>query len=413
MSDDLNHIIRSAFEENSSESAPNSLWSAIDTELTENEIDVTIKDSFESQQSAAPEMVWERVQNQLDIDRVWIRIAGKIRIKKYAYVLRYACAAIILMLPFALDYDFNTSEINVNQNAVSPPIAVGKSVVISLEDSLVIESNSFKAPRIIQAVADRNNQIINAEPLPTPVDTNIVDEKMDFDDYIAMRPMASIAQSERLQLKTKLSLKPKRSIGLIVGAVSSLDNTWIIDNDTRTGFDSESLVDNQISLGSSFGAFAEYQLNRRYSIFAEYLFQSRSRQHQDIFDNEGFYTHKEREVNSYKFALMVTRYTQPKFHGVSHRTLFRFGGYYSGVKSDLTYTDQIVTSVNSIYKRHDVGLRMEIGQRVYLKSFILEGGIKSEYGLANLASDKSEIPPHLNFTRFVSGGLYLKAAYSF
>ena len=125
------------------------------------------------------------------------------------------------------------------------------------------------------------------------------------------------------------------------------------------------------------------------------------------------YSLKEREINSYKLALMLGWYTQPKLHGVSHSTVVKLGGYYSGVKSDYTMIDGAITDVNSIYKRNDSGLRLEVGKRLYVRSFVIDGGVRADYGLVNLTSTKSYIPSHLNFTRLVSGGAYLRIGYAF
>jgi len=416
MSDYMKNIVRSAFEHQSSESAPNSIWSAIHNELALNEVDVAIKESFEGQQGKAPEMVWERVQNQLDIERVWTRIASKIQIRRYGYVLRYACAVLLLLIPFALD--FNNVEMNSsmtsdqgNRDATTNP---SRTIEATNREQSTEQSNSIQSTATVQATLltiPNTPRFVNVV-IPKSSQEIVTKEIGDL-AQLKTRPVLALNQPQNLQLQPFFNPKPKRSLGLIVGGVSSLDNTWIIDNETRSGFDDQSLVENEISMASSYGAFAEYQINRRYSIFAEYLFQSRTRQHALVYNESGKYIDKLREINTYKLAFLVTRYSQPKFNGISHSTLLRFGGYMSGVKNDFTTLDGVITNVNSVYKRHDIGLRAEIGKRIYLRSFVIEGGIKTEFGLANLASFKSNIPPQLNFTRLVSGGAYIRLGYSF
>ena len=413
MKKDLNHIVHSAFESEGAQNAPNSIWSTISDELRKSTVDSAVKESFEGQYDKAPEVIWERVQDQLDVDRVWTRIASKISIRKYGYLLRDVAILLILLLPFNLDFDFIDSSIGSSDSNIEN---LGTSNELALISDKANKKDVSKDDVVVKLIANvpimhPSRRIIESHEPIKPVEHTV--DHLSMDAHLNTLPLVSLHQASDLELQSLFTPKPKkRSIGLMVGGVSSLENTWILDNATRSGFDNGSLVENEFSVGTSFGIFTEYQWKPRFSISGEYFFQSRSNQQTHIYD-KGKYVDKEREINSYKFALMLGWNTYPKFHGVSHSTVLRFGGYYTGIKSDYTRVNHVITSVNSIYKRHDAGLRLELGKRIYLKSFIIDGGIKAEYGMVNLASSKTVIPPHLNFTRLVSGGIYLKAAYAF
>ena len=411
MKKDLNYIVRSSFENEGVEKAPNNFWDNISNELEQSEVDSIVKDSFEGQQDTAPEMVWERVQDQLDIDRVWIRIANKINIRRYGHLMRYVAVLLLLILPFNLDFDVSdlTNAPSVIEATLNNSIEVSDNLGVGND----IEDTNQEIPNLL------GYQLNSASPAPSNSESNpVVDpvevpvKNMTLDVNLATLPLASLNQTTLPEIQPLFTPKPKRSLGLMLGGVASLDNTWILDNETRSGFDNESLVENEFTLGSSYGVFAEYQLKPRFSISAEYLFQSRSNQRLHFYDH-GVYSLKEREINSYKLALMLGWYTQPKLHGVSHSTVVKLGGYYSGVKSDYTMIDGAITDVNSIYKRNDSGLRLEVGKRLYVRSFVIDGGVRADYGLVNLTSTKSYIPSHLNFTRLVSGGAYLRIGYAF
>jgi hypothetical protein len=410
---DLNDIVHSAFEGEGAENAPNAIWSTISDELGKSKVDSAVKESFEAQYDKAPELVWERVQDQLDVDRVWTRIASKISIRKYGYLLRNVAILLILLLPFNLDFDFIDSSIDSSDSNIENLGTSNELALISDKPNKKTVSKDHVVVKLIanEPIVHPSRIIIESHEPIKPVEYTV--DHLSMDAHMNTLPLVSIHQASDLELQSLFTPKPKkRSLGLIVGGVASLENTWILDNETRSGFDNGSLVENEFSIGTSYGIFAEYQWKRRFSISGEYLFQSRSNQQTQIYD-KGKYMDKEREINSYKLALMLGWNTHPKFHGVSHSTVLRFGGYYSGVKSDYTSINHVITGVNSIYKRHDAGLRLELGKRIYLKSFIIEGGMKADYGMVNLASSKTIIPPHLNFTRLVSGGIYLKAAYAF
>lgn len=411
MKDDLNNIVRSSFEGSGAEKAPDNLWSAISDELEQSGVDTIVKDSFEGQRDAAPEMVWERVQDQLDIDRVWFNIAGRISIRRYGYYLHFAAMILLLLLPFNLDYNFfETAEVG---NAVNSGDNSSTEYVTSTEDNNGQVQNEIVSNDVFTYPSNVGNSTSpEIDPNPNISSNNSSFDLKTFDTRLASLDLIDLNNALVPTMKPLFSPKPKRSIGLSVGAVSSLENTWVLDNSTRSGFDENSLVENEFSLGASYGVFAEYQIKPRFSITGEYIFQSRVNQHSHFYEN-GLYSHKEQEINSYKISLLAGWNTRPKFNGVSHCTVLRIGGYYTGVKSNFTHVNNTIREVNTIRKQHDGGVRMELGKKIYLRPFAIEGGLKVDYGLANLASQKSYIPAHLNFTRVVSGGLYLKAAYSF
>ncbi|XOV67879.1 MAG: hypothetical protein ACFHU9_01650 [Fluviicola sp.] len=410
MNDDLNNIVRSSFEDSGAEKAPESLWLSINSELEQREIDTIVKDSFEGQKDTAPEMVWQRVEDQLDIDRVWFNIVGKIKIRHYSRYLRFAAMLLLLLLPFNLDYNlFETTTVRITTTSTD----------LSSNDftSSIDETNEQPQEEIIVAnsfmyQSNVPNSSSKDDPKPNVSTHKATSDLTEIDTRLAILDLASIDNGLVPAIHPLISPKPKRSVGLLIGAVTSLENTWVLDNETRSGFDENSLVENEFSLGTSYGIFAEYQMKPRFSLTGEYLFQSRAKQHSHFYDN-GIYSHKEQEINSYRLSLLAGWNTRPKFYGVSHSTVFRLGAYYSGVKSNYVQINHAITEVNTIRKQRDAGIRAELGKKVYLKSFALEGGIRANYGLGNLASQKSFIPSHLNFTRLVSGGLYLKAAYAF
>ncbi|XOV67546.1 MAG: hypothetical protein ACFHU9_18180 [Fluviicola sp.] len=422
MKDDFKNIIQSAFENETSEKAPRDIWSAIGAELDQSKIDVAVKDSFEGKKGkkdAAPEFVWENVQDQLDIDRVWIRIANSIKIRKYVSYAQYAALLLLLLLPFNLDI-YTSEPTLVNTGSTSRYMEISMEVNRDKNDAdaqLVLANTS--------STELRTNQSRNSVNISNPIKSS--QSPLDLLSENRTKPDVSISEYEKLDLLALNTIglvwdhdikptftpnKPRRQIGLLIGAVGTGENTWIIDNETRSGFDNGSLVQNGFSLGSSYGVFAEYQIKPRFSIIGEYLIQSRLNQKANLFQN-GKYSLKEREVNSYRLAVFGGWNTTPKFYGVTHTTTVKFGGYYSGIKSDYTRIDGVLTKVNDINEGGDIGLHFELGKRIYLKSFVLDGGIRADYGLLNVASKKSNIPAHLNYTRMVSGGLYLKLAYTF
>jgi hypothetical protein len=204
----------------------------------------------------------------------------------------------------------------------------------------------------------------------------------------------------------------KKSSRLMLGAISGIDNTWIIDNTTRSGFDNSSLVQNDISFGGYYGVFAEWKLKPRFALTGEYIFQARSRQNLDFFNQEGLYVHQYQEINTQRAALLSTFYTQPKFIGVSHSNVFKFGICYSNVKNNVTTVNDMVVNKNSIVNRHDFGFQGEIGKRFYLRSFVIGAGISGHLGLLNMAPANGPVPASLNFTRIASGGVYLRVGYA-
>ncbi|MBL4862818.1 MAG: hypothetical protein JKY09_07375 [Crocinitomicaceae bacterium] len=427
MSDKLDNIINSSFSNERSESAPDFVWGGIKDELANSsEVDAKVKNSFESGMEQVPEMVWEKVQDQLDVDRVWLNIVKRIALPRNRSILRYACSVLILLLPFALDYysvENNGLNLTSEKYIIHSEFLSQQNSFNNEDDNLLTSSiNDDKSKSSIKDLnitkSGQSNQVVKTDDHRINQDgittfASVITEEL-FEGLEVLPLKLLLLTRNNFDPELAIPYRPilKRKIGITIGSVASLDDTWIIDNDTRNGFDSESIVENKISLASSYGAFVDTKLGRRYSIQGEYLFQSKTRQLTQLYIN-GEYSLKEREINTYKALIMLSRNFEPRFNGVTHSTSIRFGGYVSGVKSDYTRYNHVLLEFNSIYKRNDIGLRFEIGEKVHLRSVSIEGGIKGEYGLLNLASYKGKIPPHLNFTRVASVGAYIKLGYSF
>ena len=427
MSDKLDDIINSSFSNGENESAPDFVWGGVNDYLDNSSVvDAKVKSSFESANESAPEMVWDKVQDQLDIDRAWVNIVNRITLPRRKRILAYACSVLLLFLPFVLDHNSietnptgliseeitNYSESGSELN--SPNSDSDKSIVrpIKSDKPLLdfVDLYANQSAQVNQTNKPGSNAGLNIDPSTIP---SLISVEIDGTlETLALEPILLARNDVQPSLLNPRRPIVKRNLGITIGGVGSLCNSWVIDNDTRNGFDPESIVENKFSLASSYGAFVDVKIGRRYSIQGEYLFQSKTRQLTQLYI-DGEYTLKEREINAYKIVLMASRNFEPKSAGLKHSTSIRFGGYLSGVKSDFTRYNDVLLKFNSIYKRNDIGLRFEIAKKIHLKSFSIEGGIKGEYGLLNLAPYQDKTPPHLNFTRTASVGAFIKLGYSF
>ena len=426
MTDKIDHIVNKSFSNGEKESAPDFVWGRISDELTESSVvDQKVKASFNSGADSAPEMVWEKIQDQIDIDHVWMQIAKRLVLPKKMNVLKYAAAILILMLPFMLDY--NNSEFNITSSEfenVASKESSTKAVLVGKVQHVNIPSKSASEKSTISSLHGflNNRNIVNSSLNSvsgiqnSTSSINSLPSEPSVVNTLPMVPLSPILVTYQYDLDNSHAspLKPllKRRLGITLGAVASIDNTWILNNETRRGFDSESLVENKLSFASSYGIFADVKFGRRYSLQPEYLFQSRTRQITQLYIN-GDYSKKEIEINSYKISLLLSRNFDPKIHGITHSTSLRLGAYLSGIKSNETKVNEILINKNDLYKRHNIGLRMEMGKKLYLRSWSFDVGLKGEYGFLNLASHTDKIPMKFNFTRELSLGAYFKFGYSF
>lgn len=417
----VDHIIKDSFESNNLEKAPENIWGAIGNELDQSEVDSAVKNAFEMQSNKAPEAVWNNIQDQLDIDRVWIRISDHIFIKQRVSITQVAAMLLLLFVPFMLDRDPLFPFIDAGQKAsVQQESVQGRNneiTQVSSIENLAVNQNA-SAVRTVNSIATNSHNSHNPESLTSGNSNAIVEENTNNlnDVKLSLLGLASIQESSKNSERLSFIPKPfnqRKLLGLTAGTVVALEQTRLMNNEARIGARKGSLIENKARLGASYGINLDYRFSSKYSLTGEYLIQSQINEAHNFYNKEGVYSEKEREVNLYRIGLMLSRHSRTRHHGVFHSSVGRIGGYVAGVKSDYTRVNGVITEVNSIYKRTDLGLRVEFAEQMYYRRLSIEAGLRANIGLFNMASQEGKIPPHLNYTQAISYGGHIRIGYSF
>lgn len=424
MKENLDDIVSSAFSNAKSNSPPSFIWDSIDNELQDSKIDDLARDGFNNLESErAPDTVWENVQDQLDIDRVWDRISLKLSKTRDWNFLRYASIFAIILIPFYLD--FNTSyktlltgldsisvegSSEINESKTEDISRHSEELITSIDEPDNIELNDvFKRSKNhdqveINVPSDKELKLL------TPVQENkALNSQLEINrENIELLAPSGLFKKGIVEIDIK---KRKQFSKWSVGLTGAIENTWLLNNNTRRGFDVNSTIENKLSFGYSAGVFFDYKWHRNFGITVEYSFVSKANKNYRLYNN-GEYQIKNNQFHSQRFGIIVGWNSTPKPDKLLYSTVLRSGLYYSRITDSYEYTNGVITELNN-YKQNDLGVRLELGQRIQVKQIGIELGLRSDIGVLNITKSNSLIPSKLNQSHLMSGGVYLKLSYNF
>ncbi|PCH91084.1 MAG: hypothetical protein COB85_09600, partial [Bacteroidetes bacterium] len=323
--------IRESFED-ARASAPDGLWddisSKMETSGVDNNLDEKVRDSFNNMSESAPEGIWTGVNRQLNIDRVWKRISGKLDRRAIMLWRRLAGSVAVLLLligwggyqylggvqePLIVELQ-NTDAQEDNklakENAKTIPV---QNEIKSAEKAEFLELNQENGSelfddsgineRITNSTDGSGNKIENlgenrGEPekpsFEEPIGGSYMDEASAVDmsittmlskeeeeredalslstivinslmEIIAISPLLALSDADRElnelrpddYYSDEVKVKKRR---FEVGMTYSLNNTWLLNNETKNSFDKNSLITTKVAFASSFGFVVNYNL---------------------------------------------------------------------------------------------------------------------------------------------------------
>jgi hypothetical protein len=244
---------------------------------------------------------------------------------------------------------------------------------------------------IVEAKLIASNHNLTKLPLPS---TNLINNQHQTSNIV-------IDKSETRN-------RPTWSVGVIGG----VNSTWIFDNETRSSFGKETLIDSKLALGESYGFTADVWFNEKNGLTSNMFLQSATRNKLGYYEN-GYYKEKHAQIDFFKISVLYNR--KFTFFGTKrNHNLVLKGGLYAGFnKRSYTQEGDVLTAFNSTYKKFNYGLNIQLGQEYDLGQFVLGYGINSEFGLRNILKSNGEISPSLNYTNNLDAGLYLTLKYRF
>lgn len=423
--------------------APSDLWSKIDSCVNLAADDIIIKESFEEVSRTAPEGSWQSINRQLVIDDVWNRIAAYYDKKKRRIAWFWTGIVLVLIgssLVFLLQDNQGTVRYtsyprstgpDSNQHDLGVDIAVdeisnsgnnkefnGTTVNIYQEDLLVndeiVESNT-SIVEDVYSVAESSVFLVD------PIISDNYEGQLSNDQLV----LSDDRESDLLQLLNSSTITPlkfspiypelvrieqqeqKRKKYISLGTVVYAGSSWILNNEVKSGFNSNSLIQNKLSLGWMTGVQMDFHLSKSWGIEAEYDFFSQLNQSYNYYD-EGRFSEQRFRINQQKIG--ITPYIGKQLmSGVDVRG-------YVGPFVSYTMIDYQVQSENQSaaeFATLDYGFRLGGGVSKPLGRLLLGIGIRSDVGIFNIATNQQLLPKKFNYTTTLTAGGYLSLSYRF
>lgn len=376
---------------------------------TGSNVDDSVKSSFEEYKVAAPEFLWNKIDAQLETDKVWLKMNNKIVVKSQKWKTIIAAASITLLMSLLPNFvregigsgEFTLFEI-LEQTTVETAKLTnseiklkhepnGNIIFVEPEIDFTKEQPELKSIPLIKDESFTNSDLVNRLDF-SQVQKVAVDYSFEFD---------LVPQTELIE-QTK---QPKK---FSVGITGGLNRTWVIDNETRLSFDKNSLIESKFVVGSSYGLTAQLDLNHRSFITAN-IFNSTSRNKIANFE-EGNYGHKVSEI---EFSQISVLYGLSFLHSPNRKWNFvsKLGGYFGMVRNSLTRENNTLTSLNDNYKKLDYGVVAQVAPQFQKGNFAFEIGVNYELGFRNLFAGNGLVSSHLNYTNNTELGLYFTLRY--
>lgn len=412
--------IKDSFESENAENAPDFIWGNLSKNLDDKtSIDSLVSQSFKNTEfESAPNHIWDNIQDQLDIDSTWVSILNVLNKEQYkgAFLKRAVVIVGILLIPFFLSDPILNEFGNANTfRSIQSAEIEGKTNLIS----------QFKADSVItiEKVAKTKKELANKRTISSK--KNIINTRAKKEEKITVHTLNNIESIKLLTVKTenieaitindsinKLkqiepfefiipSPKEKR---LSFGLITNLNNSWLIDNETRKGFKQTSLVENKFSFGYDVGAFINYNLSNNFLLQTHLYGYSLTQQNKNTY-LKGKYIRKTIRFESIKLALLIGFKKELLFKKVKQENVFLLGGFSEKTTHTHEVINEKVFATDEIYKSINYGIKMNFGRRYVFNKVIPEIGINSELSLGNL---NKGIYSNFNHTRKFNIGIYFK-----
>lgn len=448
MSKDKKHIDDIINESFSDASFDNDVkgWSDISERLNnKSTIDNVVFKAYEETEDGLPDGAWSDMNDSLDIDTVWKRLAK--RKKRKPVLLWWKVAGVIVATGILIsqlnNYSALLNNTNIKTTIIEDPnhnskieTSVNKTNSSSTNSSINIERNitsSLKKDNIdstSKIVNSINNETHNYQiiPLKNKESNNSLELKEEFlnENNTSSKPEIIPTQSLNDSLLNKLlnNIKNEKNTTLTmfkdsleksiveskrkkftVGLSGTVSNTWILDATTREGFSETSLVSNESSFGSSYGVYLDYSLARNFSISADFYINSSLNTRNYIY-KEGNYITRDLKLEYYKFVIQANKNILLDSRKINTLHI-GIGGYYALLNDQNNILRKTIKTKN-VFLNRDYGVKIELGHHINFKRFLIGYGMHLDYGLPNIFKETEKINSSLNATNTFETGCYLR-----
>lgn len=415
----IDDALRNEFSQNGKK-APAGLWSSIADHVSLSPDERQLKEKLVFAPLKAPESSWATVKKGIVINTVWDNIEKALD-KRKRRILWYRLAGALAILiglgtllgtidltkNSTIGYSFKSAEksiINTNRLNYLNKIELSNKKELSHLEELMRnsfvqqEASSFQEPSL-----ENFEQTIKGSTHTTPVITNPKNDQESanwiyttFDCKI--KKLQNTPTMFPLMAKIDIEQPEKPQKHFEIGITGTLNNTWIFDNNVRSGLKSSSLVQNKLSFGYNFGVTGNYFFNNRHGVSLSYDFLSNHSQRYEVFIG-GNLSQVQNKIEQhllqldYLYLLRKNKRFQP---------VLRTGTFLAFHRNSQSFENMEIE--NKIFTDFDLGLHAAYGVRFNIFRFITEIGYQASYGFININRDANK---KLNPVNTLSDGVYI------
>lgn len=221
---------------------------------------------------------------------------------------------------------------------------------------------------------------------------------------------------EELELAKEPTWKSKRwtpNNKLAIGVFTAVNSTVLLNNETREGFDYNSLTINYFGLAANYGLWARCRLNKSSALMAEYSINADHRQAYGVYQKGQFavkeYVFKYNRV-SLAYQLDIWQHRRHP----NNKVTAQLGAYVGLMRTAQLYYDKVLLNDQvGEYHHYDGGVKVALGHEITIDHFVIGYGIRSDIGLANIFKGNKILDKQQDKTNLIHLGGYIHLGYQF
>ncbi len=420
------------------------------------------KEQVEKNQKDLPGEIWDRIEEELNVEDVWQRIDKKLNKDRFLQrgkrVVYYAAASLAMLLMFRLYQSVpntkNQQQIALNEsNAEQKPDNIDiQTIKVQQTDDNKGKNNSKGLTTRIQqkqkinqtkkdqqlqkitrqtinfndpyqnkpqdTISNKESKLIASNNPETTRKNTPPPEELEQKNYLARNEINNNIKNQDINLYNHLNnteniapLKNLSTRNYYIGIYSKLQNTWLLNNTTIKGLRSDEMTKTIPNFSNDFAIYAGMDISNTMSIMIEADFKLQNKQKYYEYVN-GDYVSKEIRLN-YNVLRANFKYNFYRFYNNSQlRANIVLGGYGGLLRYGQLKVKDTKQDVENQYNKYDLGF--VIGYEFDIRFFervALIPGVRYKQGLVNIYRGDGVIPASFNKTYAATIDFYLGVNY--
>jgi hypothetical protein len=398
--------------------------------MIQGDFDNNYRKWLNNQESPSEDEFWEAIEDNLDFNDVWNRIETNLdknlAAKKIIFRLNFSIVAqyllvFFLFIPKTIYDSFDLVKKNcliaVNNNFNSENITKNSNLVNEIKNS---SSHNFNEIGYESQNLAFTSQINTSESSLKLLNNNSFDYLENLDSLSLNLDTLTDKQTQTncdINFVTELKLKSSNNVDsssknpkfkiIDAGLIYSFKNTWLLNDETKSGFNPNKLNNTLLTWHRSWGINSTFQIKNKHLVGLEFFWKSFSGQNYQEYINASFASSSIRlqYISFQTFYIYKTNYLPGSF---------LIGAYFSDLQmAQKQFANEIIDIKNN-YTEYDFGTML--GYQIHYKissSFVIKASYRFNYSLYNIYKGNNLIGRDLNKTTSMSNSLNLSLNYIF